>query len=321
VNIHHDNYFNENSLFETGAVDKVTAQLKKSGDLYKASVWEGADEEERRKLKGNPPAWWFRSTKYGDEKDRVMIKSDGDATYTLPDFAYHMDKLARGFDLAVNVLGADHYVQAQVVQHGVRALGGDPDKIEVILVQLVKMIKDGKEVKLSTRSGNYETLDDLIDQTSVDAVRYILLARSPNSHLDFDMARAVSESNENPVYYIQNAHVRCAGIFREADARDFSADGDVDLSLLGEPEMRFLRKVLEMGDNIEFAAKNLEAHKIAFYAHELAGIFHPVYEEVRVLHSDVPKDVAKARLKFYEAAQVALKRVLNLMGMSAPEVM
>ena len=214
VNIHHDNYFNENSLFETGAVDKVTEQLKASGDLYKASVWEGADEEERRKLKGNPPAWWFRSTKYGDEKDRVMIKSDGDATYTLPDFAYHMDKLERGFDLAVNVLGADHYVQAQVVQHGVKALGGDPDKIEVILVQLVKMIKDGQEVKLSTRSGNYETLDDLIDQTSVDAVRYILLARSPNSHLDFDMAAGGgSESNENPVYYIQNAHVRCAGYF------------------------------------------------------------------------------------------------------------
>lgn len=321
VNIHHDNFFNENSLLENGEVDAVVKKLKASGDMYKAAVWEGADEAEREKLEGNEPAWWFRSTKYGDEKDRVMIKGDGTATYTLPDFAYHMNKLERGYDPAVNVLGADHYVQAQVVQRGVEALGGDPSRIQVIIVQLVRMIKDGKEVKLSTREGNYETLDDLIDQTSVDAVRYILLARSPNSHLDFDMDRAVQESNENPVYYIQNAHVRCAGIFREAEVRGFNDDGDVDLSLLGEPEMRFLRKVMELGDTIEFAAVNLEAHKIAFYAHELASIFHPIYEEVRVLHSDVPEDVSKARLRFYRAAQVALKRVLNLMGMSAPEVM
>lgn len=321
VNIHHDHFFNENTLLENGEVDAVIEKLKASGDMYKAVVWDGADEDERKRLEGNAPAWWFRSTKYGDEKDRVMIKADGNATYTLPDFAYHMNKLERGFDPAVNVLGADHYVQAQVVQRGVEALGGDPDKIRVIIVQLVRMIKDGKEVKLSTREGNYETLDDLIDQTSVDAVRYILLARSPNSHLDFDMDRAVQETNENPVYYIQNAHVRCAGIFREAEIRGFDDDGDVDLSLLGEPELRFLRKVMELGDTIEFAAENLEAHKIAFYAHELASIFHPIYEEVRVLHSEVPEDVAKARLRFYRAAQVALKRVLTLMGMSAPEVM
>ncbi len=321
VRIRHDNYFNENSLMGDGGVNRVVAQLKASGDMYEAVVWEGADEDERKKLEGNAPAWWFRSSKYGDEKDRVMIKGDGEATYTLPDFAYHMDKLERGYNPAVNVLGADHYVQAQVVQRGVQALGGDPARIQVILVQLVRMIKDGQEVKLSTRAGNYETLDDLIDQTSVDAVRYILLARGPNSHLDFDMDRAVQESNDNPVYYIQNAHVRCAGIFREADARGFSDDGEVDLSLLGEHELRFLRKVMELGDTIEFAASNLEAHKIAFYAHELAGVFHPVYEEVRVFHSDVPQDVAKARLRFYRAAQVSLRRVLDLMGMSAPEVM
>ncbi|MEM6527511.1 MAG: arginine--tRNA ligase [Chloroflexota bacterium] len=321
VHIKHDAFFNENSVFDSGEIDTVTEKLKASGDMYEAAVWEGANEEEAAKLKNGDPAWWFRSTKYGDDKDRVMIKGDGNATYTLPDFAYHMNKLNRGFDLAVNVLGSDHYVQAQVVQNGVTALGGDASKIRVIMVQLVRMIKDGKEVKLSTRAGDYETLDDLIDQTSVDAVRYNLLARSPNSHLDFDMNRAVAESNENPVYYIQNAHVRCAGIFREAEARGFSDEGDVDLSLLGEPEMRFLRKALEMGDVIEFAAQTLEAHKIAFYALDLASIFHPVYEDVRVLHSDVPEDVAKARLRFYRAAQVALKRVLDLMGMSAPEVM
>ncbi len=321
VGIRHDAFFNENSLFDTKEVDAVVEKLKASGDMYEASVWDGADEEEQAKLKDADPAWWFRSSKYGDAKDRVMIKADGNATYTLPDFAYHLNKLNRGFDLAVNVLGADHHAQAQVVQHGVTAMGEDASRIQVILVQLVRMLKDGKEVKLSTRAGDYETLDDLIDQTSVDAVRYILLARSPNSHLDFDMDAAVAQSNENPVYYIQNAHVRCAGIFREAQARGFSDDGDIDPNLLGEPELRFLRKVMEMGDIIEFAATNLEAHKIAFYAHELASIFHPVYEDVRVLHTDVPEDVAKARLRFYRAARVALKRVLDLMGMSAPEVM
>ncbi len=321
VGIHHDAFFNENSLFDTGEVDTVVEKLKASGDMYQASVWDGADAEEQAKLKDAKPAWWFRSSKYGDAKDRVMIKADGNATYTLPDFAYHLNKLNRGFSLAVNVLGADHHAQAQVVRHGVTALGEDANRIQVILVQLVRMLKDGKEVKLSTRAGDYETLDDLIDQTSVDAVRYILLARSPNSHLDFDMDAAVAQSNENPVYYIQNAHVRCAGIFREAQARGFSDEGEVDLSLLGDAELRFLRKVMELGDVLEFAANNLEAHKIAFYAHELAGIFHPVYEEVRVLHSDVPEDVARARLRFYRAAQVALKRVLALMGMSAPEVM
>lgn len=320
INIDHNHFFNENSLFDTGETDTVLEALKKQGDLYEASVWEGADEEEREKSKNNEPAWWFRSSKYGDEKDRVMVKADGNATYTLPDIAYHMNKLNRGFDLAVNILGADHYVQAQVVQRGVTSLGGDASKIHVIMVQLVRMIKNGQEVKLSTRAGNYETLDDLIDQTSVDAVRYILLARNPNSHLDFDMKRAISETNDNPVYYIQNAHVRCAGIFREAEARGLS-DDNADLSLLGDAELRLLRKIMEMGDVIEFAAQTLEAHKLAFYAHELASIFHPIYDEVRVLHSEIPEDVARARLRFYRAAQITLKRLLDLMGMSAPETM
>jgi arginyl-tRNA synthetase len=203
----------------------------------------------------------------------------------------------------------------------VQALGGDPSKINVIIVQMVKLIRDGKEDKMSTREGTGITVDEFVDMTSVDAIRYHLLARSADSHLNFDVDLAVSQSNENPVYYIQNAHVRCAGIFREAAARDFSDEGDVDLSLLGEAELKFLRKVMEMGDIIERSATALEPHRIAFYAHELAGVFHPIYDEVRVLHTEVPEDVAKARLRFYRAAQTSLKRVLDLMGMSAPETM
>jgi arginyl-tRNA synthetase len=254
-------------------------------------------------------------------KDQVLMKSDGQATYTLPDIAYHMNKLERGFDLAVNILGADHGAQYKVVQYGVTSLGQDASKIHVIIVQLVRMIRDGKEVKLSTRAGNYETLDDLIDATSIDAVRYGLLARSPNTHLDFDMDRAIASNNDNPVYYIQNAHVRCAGIFREAAARGFSDDGALDLSLLGAHELAFIKKALELPTVIETAATQLEPHRIAFYAHELAGVFHPVYDNVRVLHTEVDPATAKARLRFYRAAQVALKRVLDLMGMTAPEIM
>jgi arginyl-tRNA synthetase len=163
-------------------------------------------------------------------------------------------------------------------------------------------------------------VDDLIDETSPDAVRYLLLARSPNSTLDFDLDVAVAQNNENPVYYIQNAHVRCAGIFRQA-AEAGITDEQADLSLLGDDELRFVRKALELAEIIEFSAQNLEPHKIAFYAHELAGVFHPIYDNVRVLSEDVTSDAARARLRFYRAAQVTIKRVLALMGMTAPEVM
>jgi arginyl-tRNA synthetase len=320
VNIRHDVFFNENSLYDTGAVWETLNALKAHGDVYEAVYPENATDEDKAKIKGNDSAQWFRSTKYGDDKDRVLVKSNGEPTYTLPDIAYHLNKIGRGFDLMVNILGADHGTQYKVVHYGLTALGKDISKIHVTIVQLVRMIRDGQEVKMSTRRGDYDTLDDLIDQTSADAVRYILLARSPDSHLDFDLNLAVKQTNENPVYYIQYAHVRCAGIMREAEARGVT-DTNADLSLLGDSERAFLRKALELGENIEFAAKHLEPHKIAFYALELASAFHPIFDNVRVLHSEVPPDVAAARLRFFRAAQVVFKRALDLMGMSAPEKM
>jgi arginyl-tRNA synthetase len=318
VNIHHDVFFNENSLYDSGAVWKTLEALEKGGHIYESNIRENADEEEREKAKNYAPAKWFRSTTFGDKEDRVVVKSDGNPTYTLPDIAYHVNKIERGFDLLVNILGADHFTQHQVVKYGIQALGMDSSKIHVILVQLVRMIKDGEVQKISTRAGAIETLDDLIDQTSADAVRYILLARSPDSHLDFDLDAAVAQTNENPVYYIQNAHVRCAGIFRQA--ADLNDEG-ADLSLLGEAELSFIRKALELGEVLEYSAVKLEPHKIAFYAHELASVFHPIYDNVRVLSTDVSPELAKARLRFYRAAQVVFKRVLTLMGMTAPEVM
>jgi len=320
IGIQHDNFFNENSLYDSNAVWDTLEALREKGYIYEAKYWEGADEAERQKAANYDPAQWFRTTSLGDEKDRVMVKSDGSATYTLPDIAYHKNKIERGFDIMVNLLGSDHLVQAQVVRYGVQALGLDPSGVHVIIIQMVHLIRGGERVKMSKRKGNFETLDDLVEQTSADVVRYMLLARSPNTDVDFDLDLAVKQSNENPVFYIQNAHVRCAGIFREAEARGMS-DENADLSLLGEDEMAFIRKVLEMGDVIKLAVENFEPHKIAFYAHELASTFHPIYDRVRALHGDVPEDVAKARLRFYRAAQVAFKRVLNLMGMTAPERM
>ncbi len=320
VDIHHDVFFNENSLYDSGAVEQTLAALRARGYIYESAEWEGADATEQQQAADKAPAVWFRSTAFGDTKDRVLVKHDGEPTYTLPDIAYHINKLERGFDLLVNILGADHYVQHQVVRNGVQALGYDESKIHVIIIQFVRLLRQGQEVKMSTRAGEIETLDDLIDQTSADAVRYLLLARSPDARIDFDLDAAIAQSNENPVYYIQNAHVRCAGIFRQAAEAGLS-DADADLSLLGAGELAFVRKALELGEQIEYSARSLEPHRIAFYAHELAAAFHPIYDNVRVLHSDVSPELARARLRFYRAAQVTFQRVLTLLGMSAPDVM
>lgn len=322
VNIHHDVFFNENSLYDSGAVDATLKALEANGYAYRAEKPEIESEkgDEKEDTGGKGEAVWFRSSRFGDDNDRVIVKSTGEPTYTLPDIAYHKNKIERGFDVMVNVLGADHNAQHKVVKYGVQALGKDPSGIHVIIIQLVKMVKDGKEVKISTRAGNYETLDDLIDQTSADAVRYLLLNRSADTHLNFDMDLAVKQSNENPVYYIQYAHVRCAGIFREAKLRGVTDDG-ADLKHLGEPELEFLRKVLELPEIIMLSATLYEPHRIAFYALDLARLFHPIFDNVRVLHSEVPPEVAKARLRFFRAAQVVFRRLLDLMGMSAPEYM
>ena len=328
IDIKHDEFFNETSLFESGRIWRTLAAMRDNGHIYESTHWEGAEADEIADVaaKRYEPATWFRSSAFGDEKDRVMVKSDGAPTYTLPDIAYHSDKLERGFDIAVNVLGTDHFTQAQVVKYGLQALGLDPAPIHVIFVQMVRAVRwneargEYEAVKQSKRAGDFDTLDDLVEMTSADAVRYHMLARSPNSQLDFDVDQVVKQSNENPVYYIQNAYVRCAGIFREAEERGVSDEG-AQLNLLGADELRFVRKALELGNVIEQAALNYEPHKIAFYAQELAAVFHPIYDRARVLHSEVPPEIAKARLRFYRAAAVVFLRVLRLMGMSAPERM
>ncbi|MBN1681168.1 MAG: arginine--tRNA ligase [Anaerolineae bacterium] len=321
VNIRFDAFFNENSVYEDNSVWDTLEELEQNGYVYRAVVREGASDEERAKLPADAQnAIWFRSTQLDDDEDRVLVKSSGEPTYALPDIAYHKDKLDRGFSYLINVLGTDHIIEAQTVARGLQAVGYDPEPVHVLLHQFVTLVESGETRRMSTRRGEYVTLDELVDDVGPDVVRYFILARSPNSHLEFDLDLARQRANENPVYYIQNAHVRCAGIFRQAAERGLTDDG-ADLSLLGDQEQAFIRKMLEMPEVLVLAYQELAPHKLAFYALDLARLFHPMYDAVRALHSDVPEDVAKARLRLYRAAQVVFRRLLTLMGMSAPDYM
>lgn len=307
LNIAFDVYYNENDLYTSGRLMEALEDLQERGYVY---VQDGAQ--------------WFRSSDLGDEKDRVLVRSSGEPTYRLGDIAYHWHKKERGFDLVVDIFGSDHAATAPTVMMGVKALGYDPGFVHVLIHQFVTLIREGKMVRMSTRRGNYVTLDELVDEVGPDAVRYFMLSRSGNSTIDFDMDLAVEQSDKNPVYYIQNAHVRCAGIFRKwAEAGfDPNADADADLSLLtNEHELAFMRKALELPEVLELMATHYEPHHIAFYAYELAAVFHPTYEVSRVLHSEVPEPLRLARLRFYRAAKELFGLVLDLMGMSAPEVM
>ncbi len=307
VGIVFDNYFREQSLYETGAVWETLEALRANGYIYEQ---DGAQ--------------WFRSTEFGDDRDRVVVKADGEPTYRLPDMAYHWNKAQRGFDLVVDIFGPDHHATAPQVLMGVRALGYSSDFVYTLLHQIVNLVRGSEQVKMSTRRGLFLTLDELVDEVGADPIRYFMISRSANSPIDFDLDLAVEQSDKNPVYYIQNAHVRCAGIFRRWAEAGLPADADdaADVSLLShERELAFLRKALELGDVIEMIATTYEPHRLAFYAYDLAALFHTTYEECRVLHSDVAEPLRLARLKFYRAAKTVFARVLDLMGMGAPDVM
>lgn len=320
VKINHDVFFNENSLYESGAVEDTLNRLKEKGYIYEASVREQATDEEREAGKTLAPAVWFRSTALGDTEDRVVVKSNGEPTYTLPDIAYHINKIERGFDLLVNVLGSDHKKEAEVVRLGLQALGYPTDHLNVVFMQMVHLRRQGEEIKMSTRKANYITLDQMIDETSADAIQYFMAHRSADAQFVFDIDLAVKQSNENPVYYIQYAYVRCAGIFREAEARGVTDEG-ADLSLLNDEALNFIRKCLELPEIVEFSASNLSPHNIAHFAVDVANNFHPMYDKVRVFGEGISPEQSKANLRFYRVAQITLANLLTLMGMSIPERM
>ena len=305
VNIRHDEFFNETSLYESGAVQHTIEQLRTKGYAY--------DQD---------GAVFFKSTLLGDEKDRVIVKKTGEPTYRLPDMAYHKNKLDRGFDMIIDIFGADHAATAPQVLLGVRALGYDPSIVRTVIHQMIELAEGGETKRMSTRKGDFVELDELIDDVGPDAVRYFMLAQNPNTSMIFDLSLAREQGDENPVYRIQNAHVRCAGILRKAAEAGLTDEG-ADVSKLGTEELSIVRKMLELGEVIDRAVSELTPQALASYALDLAGAFHPVYDHVRVLsdQENIPLDVQKARLRFYRAVKVVFARALNLMGMSAPEVM
>jgi arginyl-tRNA synthetase len=301
-----DVYFHENSLFESGAVEKSVDYLKSSGSLY---------EEDG--------AWWLRSTEYGDDKDRVVIKSDGNAAYIAGDIAYFQNKRQRGFDLCIYMLGADHHGYIGRLKAAAAAFGDDPETVEVLIGQMVNLVRDGVAVKMSKRAGTVITLDDLVEAIGVDASRYVMIRSSVDSSIDIDLALWASASNENPVYYVQYAHARLASLARNAAELGISAD-DPDLSLLThEQEGELIRTIGEYPRVVASAAELREPHRIARYLEELAGAYHRFYGACRVLPQgdEEPGPVNTARLALGNATRQVLANGLELLGVSAPERM
>jgi arginyl-tRNA synthetase len=306
LGIHFDNYFNENSLHQGRQVWETLDALRERGFVY--------EKED---------ATWFRVEALGGNKDRVLVKSTGEPTYRLPDIAYHVEKIRRGYDLMITILGADHVEEYPDVVAGLRALGYDTENVRVVFHQFVTLVKGGELVRMSTRRGHFVTLDELIDEVGVDAVRYFMLARSPESHMEFDLDLAVERSERNPVYYVQYAHTRIASILRHAQEKGWELDAPADLSNLHHPsELALISKMLELPEVVERTVEQLTPHYLPFYARDLAGAFHVFYRDCRVVSSDPANaELTRARLQLVRAAKLVLARVLYLMGMSAPEEM
>ena len=307
MNVTYDVWFSERAMVETGAIDVTLADLRERGVAY--------DED---------GAVWLRSTEFGDDKDRVLVKSDGEYTYLLPDIAYHRDKFARGFDLLINVWGADHHGYVPRVKAAVQALGHDPDDLEVVITQLVRLEQAGEEVKISKRSGNLITLEDLLDEVGVDAVRLTYLLQSVDSPQTVDLDLIVAQSNENPVFYVQMANVRVHSIGRVAAERGIVQVpiDQVDLSLLThERELEILRQLFVLPDIVELAARERAPHKITTWVRELAGAVHGFYHDCPILSPDTPDDLRQARWFLAEAAGTGLRVGLDLLGVTAPDRM
>lgn len=301
-----DVYFHENSLFESGAVDRAIEKLKDNGNLYEADG-----------------AWWLRSSNYGDDKDRVVIKSDGDAAYIAGDIAYVADKFDRGHTLAIYMLGADHHGYISRLRAAAAAMGYNPEHVEVLIGQMVNLVRDGQAVRMSKRAGTVITLDDLVEAIGVDAARYSLVRSSVDSSLDIDLELWASQSSDNPVYYVQYGHARLCSIARKAAEVGVSAENP-DLSLLvHEREGDLIRTLGEFPAVVKAAAELREPHRVARYAEELAGTFHRFYDACQILpkQDEQPTDLHTARLALALATRQVLRNALGLVGVTAPERM
>jgi arginyl-tRNA synthetase len=308
MGIEFDNYFNERSLYDNGHIDDVVNKLREKGLVYEKD-----------------DATWFKTTELGQPQDRVIIKSTGEPTYRLPDIAYHREKFRRDFDWLIDIFGSDHIATVPDVLSGVEALGYDPKKVTVVLHQFVTLTRDGKQVKMSTRKANFVTVDELLDEVGVDPVRFFFMQRKADSQMEFDLALATKESQENPVYYVQYAHARLCSILRQAEEKGVSAVGadnsaELDLSRLTEPEeIKLLKAMSSFPGELEASALELAPHKIIFFLMEFAGLLHSYYNKHKVLTDDV--ELSRARLGLVVAVRVVLKNGLDICGLTAPERM
>jgi arginyl-tRNA synthetase len=297
-----DTWFSEQSLFDNGLVAHTIQLLDKKHFIYQQDG-----------------ATWFRSTRFGDEKDRVVQRENGQFTYFASDIAYHLNKFERGFDQVINIWGADHHGYIPRVKGALQALGLDPAKLEIALVQFAVLYRNGKKASMSTRAGEFVTLRELRQDVGKDAARFFYVMRKSDQHLDFDLDLAKSQSNENPVYYVQYAHARVCSVLAQWDG-DRADLADVDTAALTSPaELALLQKIIDYPDVIEAAAKELSPHLIAFYLRELASEFHSYYNSTRFLVPEI--SVQHARLALIAAIQQILSNGLGLLGVSAPDKM
>ena len=265
-------------------------------------------------------ALWLNSTKYGDDKDRVVIRENGVPTYLAADIAYHKNKFDRNFGTMINLWGADHHGYIARVKAAMSALGYDADKLKILLLQMVSLYRGGELVKMSKRTGESITLRELMEEVGTDAARYFFLMRSIDSQLDFDLDLAKKQSSENPVYYIQYAHARICSIFRQTEEVDLKLDGEPKFSMLAtESEIELINKIFEYPEEVERAAENFAPQMIAKYAYDLAAEFHGFYRDCRILGVD--DELAKARLALIKIVAHTIEHALNLLGVSAPTSM
>lgn len=304
-NVTFDNWFSERSLHRNGEVKKAIQFLRDRGDIYEKDG-----------------ALWFASTNYGDDKDRVVIRDNDEPTYLAADIAYHRNKFERGYKRMIDVWGADHHGYVTRVKGSMQALGYNPDRLEILLLQMVALYRDGELVKMSKRTGQAVTLDELMEEVGVDAARYFFLMRSLDSQLDFDITLASSKSNDNPVYYIQYAHARIHSIFNQAAEAGVKygdwAHTKFDM-LTTEPELELIKKVTAYPEEIRESAAHLAPHRIARYLYDLASLFHSFYKQGRIMGVD--SDLQQARLGLISAVAQVLRHGLGVLGISAPEKM
>jgi len=303
--VHFDTWFSERSLYAKGEVEEALAELEKRGHTYR-----------------HEDALWLRSTAFGDDKDRVLVRSSGEATYLTPDIAYHWDKLQRGFNRLIDVLGADHHGYVARIRAAIEALGADPASFEALIMNLVHVVEGGERAQMSKRSGDFVTLDELLDDIGVDATRWFMLWRSHETTVDLDLELARSQSSENPVYYVQYAHARIASILRKAGegAEPAVAVEAGDRPPLEESEKVLVKRLLEFPEEVRVAADRRAPHRICAYATAVAADFHAFYRDCQVVGAEGP-GVEAARLALCLATKQTIASALGLLGISAPERM